>query len=122
MNAIEISRLPSSCYLLIPHIVASEDRNKWDMERIIAAYLINNNLTKEQITKRNRRHDILRHRQALCYLIRTITGAQLKLIADYFGQDHTTVIHSITTVQNDYDTSQQYRTWLLKVDPTKKLK
>jgi chromosomal replication initiation ATPase DnaA len=61
-------------------------------------------MTTEQIFKRSRARDILDPRRILTYLLRKDAQLNLKHIADMFAQDHTTVIHTCKTIENDLAT------------------
>jgi len=57
----------------------------------------------------NRSRNNVKARQIICYLSTKLTRLSLKYIGEYFGQDHTTVIHACKTVNNLMDTEPEYK-------------
>ena len=50
---------------------------------------------------KSRKQEIVFARQVAMYLIRDLTSASLKTIGNFFGgRDHTTVMHSVNTIEN----------------------
>lgn len=53
------------------------------------------------LTGKSRKQEIVFARQIAMYLIRELTRASLKTIGNHFGgRDHTTVMHSVNTIEN----------------------
>ena len=53
------------------------------------------------LTGKSRKQEIVFARQIAMYLIRELTSASLKSIGNFFGgRDHTTVMHSVSTIEN----------------------
>lgn len=53
------------------------------------------------LTGKSRKQEIVFARQIAMYLIRALTSASLKSIGNFFGgRDHTTVMHSVNTIEN----------------------
>ena len=53
------------------------------------------------LTGKSRKQEIVFARQIAMYLIRDLTSASLKSIGNFFGgRDHTTVMHSVNTIDN----------------------
>jgi chromosomal replication initiator protein len=62
----------------------------------------------KDIKGRSRKREFVKARFISMYLIRNNTSLKLKTIGDIVGRDHTTVLHSLQTIQNTlslhYDT------------------
>jgi len=53
------------------------------------------------LTGKSRKQEIVFARQIAMYMIRNLTSASLKSIGNFFGgRDHTTVMHSVNTIEN----------------------
>ena len=65
--------------------------------------------TPDNIKRRNRKREIVVARQTSMYLIKKNTSMSLVSIGGIFGKDHTTVIHSIKTINDLLDTDPQMR-------------
>lgn len=65
-------------------------------------------LTTEEIKRQSRRRRIVKARQIAMYIMRK-KGLTLHCIADFFGKDHTTCIHSERTVIDLMHTNIEYR-------------
>ena len=59
--------------------------------------------------EKGRKRTTVEARQISCYLIRRLTSLSLKQIADIFRQDHTTCIHAIRAVENEWRNNLAYR-------------
>lgn len=57
------------------------------------------NLKENDIRGTSRKNEILIARQIAMYLARTILGLSLNKIGDFFGKDHSTVIHTLRKVE-----------------------
>ncbi len=67
-------------------------------------------LPYERITTRTRQRDAVRARQVSMYLAKQFTEHSLKAIGHYFGgYDHSTVLHSLQTVENMLHTDAEFR-------------
>jgi len=69
-------------------------------DHIINAVCFVCNTTFEALKKRNRKRELVMARQFIYYFLRKRTALSLKSIGEIFGQDHTTVIHSVDTITN----------------------
>lgn len=56
-----------------------------------------------QLRKRCRKRELVVARYMCCFFIRKYTTKTLAYVAEMFNQDHTTVIHGITTINNLMD-------------------
>jgi len=64
----------------------------------------------DKLQAKTRKREIVQARQISMYLAKMYTKSSLKTIGDHFGgRDHTTVIHSVTTVNNLMDTDSLIR-------------
>lgn len=53
----------------------------------------------DELTKRNRSRKVLYPRQVIQYLLRSYYGYTFKGIGDLFGQHHTSIMHSISSIE-----------------------
>ena len=77
-------------------------------EKIIETVSNYYNIQIKDIKGKSRKRQFVKARFISMYLIRNNTELKLKTIGDIVGRDHTTVIHSLQTIQNTinlhYDT------------------
>lgn len=66
-------------------------------------------ITKEQITSKSRSNDVAKPRQIIMYLCKSMTDLSLETIGTYLKRDHTTVMHGIRTMTDDYNTNENTR-------------
>lgn len=67
-------------------------------------------ITREEIRSNKRYRRLVEPRQIAMFLLKRYTNLSLKEIGLMFGgRDHTTTIHSATTVENLMQTSEDYR-------------
>ena len=64
---------------------------------------------------KSRKINIVRPRMYACKIIRELTGMKLQDIADLFGQNYDTVMHSIKVVDSDLQLNSKYREYYLDV-------
>ncbi len=77
------------------------------IQRLVADHF---SLSYEKLMQKTRRREIVQARQIVMYLSKKFTKNSLKAIGAHFGGfDHTTVIHSVQTVENLMDTDSEYR-------------
>jgi chromosomal replication initiation ATPase DnaA len=81
---------------------------KLSIERIAQSVAEYHGVTVEHMKEVSRRRSIVLPRQQATYAMR-VKGYTLAPIAEYFYQDHTTVINSIKSVRNSMDTDPDYR-------------
>ena len=61
---------------------------------------------KDKMFSKTRVWDVVRARQMACYMIRKYTNIpKLAIGRKYFGQDHSTVIHSLQVVESELSTN-----------------
>ena len=86
-------------------------------EHIIDVVCEHLSITVSDIKKERRFRHIVEARQIAMFLIRNHTSRSLKAIAVLFGgKDHTTVIHSIQTVEALCFSDHVYKQRLLKIE------
>lgn len=74
-------------------------------------------IEKERVKQRRRKREIVQARQLCMYFSHKFTKASLKNIGEYYGGfDHTTVIHSCSTVENLMDTEEDYKALADKIE------
>lgn len=56
--------------------------------------------------KKSRKRTLVAARQMTIFLSRMFYGLSLSELADFFGKDHATAIHSIKTVTNEIETNR----------------
>ena len=81
------------------------------------------NITVDQIISKNRSKVISNPRQIAMYLCKNMTNASLDAIGGIIGgRDHSTIIHGITVVTNEYEKNEsfheQIETIKKKINPT----
>jgi len=81
---------------------------KLGIERIAQSVAEYHGVTVEHMKEVSRRRSIVLPRQQATYAMR-VKGYTLEPIADFFYQDHTTVINSLKAVKNSMDTDPDYR-------------
>lgn len=90
--------------------------NRIDAEKIIDAVCNVMKIERWQLNVRTRVRLIVESRQMAMYLIKKHTSMSLKEIGIKMGgYDHTTVIHSITTMQNLLETDQKMKNLLHQI-------
>lgn len=76
-----------------------------DVEKIIAEKF---GYTLDEIRGKGRVSELVACRQVLMYFLRTKSGMKLAEIGKRFNRDHTTVIHSLRTVNGLLETDEQF--------------
>lgn len=68
-------------------------------------------ISMDQMISRSRSSDIARPRQIAMYLCKTMTDSSLDVIGSFLGgRDHSTIIHGIKKIGDEYDTNDTTRT------------
>jgi chromosomal replication initiator protein len=76
------------------------------VQRIVCEYLA---VTPEDLKAASRRRGLVQARQLAMYFAKELTNESLKAIGLHFGgRDHSTVIHSLQTVNNLMDTDKEF--------------
>ena len=70
------------------------------LDRLVNKAEVLFDLSKDEIMHNSRRREYVMARQAIMYVSRERLGTTLQFIADYFGKNHATVIHSCKQVRN----------------------
>ena len=69
------------------------------------------NISMDQMISRSRSSDIARPRQIAMYLCKTMTDSSLDVIGSFLGgRDHSTIIHGIKKIGDEYDSNETTRT------------
>ena len=69
------------------------------------------NISMDQMISRSRSSDIARPRQIAMYLCKTMTDSSLDVIGSFLGgRDHSTIIHGIKKISDEYDANDNTRT------------
>ena len=69
------------------------------------------NISMDQMISRSRSSDIARPRQIAMYLCKTMTDSSLDVIGSFLGgRDHSTIIHGIKKIGDEYDANDNTRT------------
>lgn len=77
------------------------------IQEIVADYF---NITKDTLISRRRTKAIVVPRQIAMFLSRALTDASLPKIGEEFGgRDHTTVMHALEKVSNEFDTDKKIK-------------
>lgn len=68
------------------------------------------NISMDQMISKSRSSDIAKPRQIAMYLCKTMTDSSLDVIGSFLGgRDHSTIIHGIKKVGDEYDTNETTR-------------
>lgn len=76
--------------------------------RVADAVCAHFNLTIDELKEKNRKRTIVKARQIAMYIMHK-KGLTLMYVAEFFGKDHTTVIHSECTVKDLMAVDIDYR-------------
>ena len=88
------------------------------IQKLIADYF---DIEHDQLKAKVRKKEIVIARQVAMYFVKEYTNHSLKAIGSYFGgRDHSTVIHSIQSVNDMMDTDKSFKKQMREL--TKKLK
>lgn len=99
-----INNVPISLHLAqstLNDLLSNAEPTGVTIDRIFDIVCAQYGVTKEDIRSKKRNSDILRARNVSMYLIRTITDMSLVAIGRVFSRDHTTVLNSLTNVENE---------------------
>ncbi len=78
-----------------------------EIQRITCEFL---KIPEDLVRARTRKREVVQARQVAMYFSKQITNHSLKTIGLHFGgRDHSTVIHAVQSVENQYDTDPAYR-------------
>lgn len=84
-----------------------------ELEYIIRTVCEYFNLTEEQFHSKSRKREFVQARQIAMYFADKYTKKSLYVIGLYIGKkDHATVIYSVKTVKNLYQTNKKFRLWV----------
>jgi len=69
------------------------------------------NISMDQMISRSRSSDIAKPRQIAMFLCKTMTDSSLDVIGSFLGgRDHSTIIHGIKKVSDEYETNESTKT------------
>ncbi len=94
---------------VIRQFISPEDReiSVENIKQLVARHF---NLPVEKLHSKTRMREVVMARQLSMYLAKNYTNSSLKAIGDSFGgRDHSTVIHSLKTVQDIMDTDMLFK-------------
>ena len=75
-------------------------------EKILYAVCSHFGITPDTLRKRSRKREIVLPRSILCYMLKNTTDLSYSQIGIFIGGfDHTTVMHSVKTAENDIATN-----------------
>lgn len=84
-----------------------------DIQRIVCDYF---NVPDDLIRAKTRKQEVVNARQIAMYLVKELTNSSLKTIGLHFGgRDHSTVIHSCQTVEEQMKINQRFRDTIAQV-------
>lgn len=79
-------------------------------KEVLASVCNEYEVNEDLLIKKTRKREIVNARQIAMYFLKSFTHFSLKSIGDYFGgRDHTTVIHSLKTVNDLMYSDPDYR-------------
>jgi hypothetical protein len=67
---------------------------------LLEAVSIVTGINQEEIIKKNRSRKLLYPRQAICYFLKSYYGYTYKAIGRHFNQHHTSVMHSVSSIES----------------------
>lgn len=89
---------------------------KTDAERVIRDVAIRFGVSVKQVKSRSRKREVVDARHLAMYLIRKSSKMSLKSIGEFFGsRDHTTVLHSLQSVQDQMDVDCDYNGFVIQL-------
>ncbi len=78
-----------------------------NIQKIVCDYF---NVPVKQLLEKTRKSEIVHARQITMYFSKKLTQNTLKVIGEYFGgKDHTTVMHSCKTVENQIEVDTEFK-------------
>ena len=84
------------------------------LNKIISVICSATNIDRADVESENRKHEIVAARQLCCYYAKIITGHSLAYIGKAIGsKDHSTVLHSVRTINNRIETKDPLVMWML---------
>ena len=94
--------------------IVGEQENEVSTDLIIKTVCEYFNITREMMTSKSRKRDIVQARQIAMYECRNLVpGCSLSTIgSELGGKDHATVLHACNTVQNLMSTDKLFRQWV----------
>ena len=102
-------------YFAAPGIKGLKVFKKIDYEKVIQLTADFFNLATQQVLSKSRRMDIVDARRHAIYYFKIEAGLTLKKVGSLVGgKDHTSVIHSLTTIRNLCDTEPKRKARLEK--------
>lgn len=88
----------------------TQDNQEISIESIKQLVAKHFELSVEKLQSKTRLREVVMARQLSMYIAKNFTGSSLKSIGDSFGgRDHTTVLHSLKTVQDMMDTDELFK-------------
>lgn len=109
--------MPTINFWILPGVPPAPKPKPIDSEYIIDTIIRIEDVNKYKIFGRNRKRELVFARQLICWFLKRYTKLTLKAIGDLMGgRDHTTVIHSIKTINDLHDSDPAIRNLLLFYD------
>jgi hypothetical protein len=81
--------------------------------RVVGRYF---DIIHYKLTQRTRKHEIVIARQIIYWFGRRYTGLSLQLMGNFFNQDHATVLHGISAVNNLIETDRVFASDIMQID------
>lgn len=92
--------------------VSSGDMSEFIQEIVLREF----SLTLPKVIKRDRRRENVLARHIIYWLKRRYTSDSLKQMGRVFGQDHTTVLHAVQTINDQMETDEHIRQVIQKLE------
>ncbi len=84
-----------------------------EIQRIVCEYF---NIPDDLIRAKTRKQEVVNARQIAMYLVKEMTNSSLKTIGLHFGgRDHSTVIHSCQSVEEQLKVNQRFRDTVVQI-------
>lgn len=111
----EINKIPASSIDVVNQALKDEMDNKVEsisMELITNCVCEYFRIEKSEIMSKKKTKNINEARQITIYLISELISVPLVSIGDFFGRDHSTIIHARDKITDLVETNQQYSTYI----------
>lgn len=97
-------------YFVIPGLVVNSSLNPRTFEGLKEMILKHYPVNWQQIQSKCRDRELIKPRHLLCWLVRYLTGMELRRIGIEIGnRDHSTIIHALKAVNDQLIVDEEFR-------------
>lgn len=100
------------------HIIdfnSEKNKNTLTIRDIVHQVITETGLDYDTIFSKNRKSEIATARFIIWYFAKKYTDMTFLAIGKYFGRDHSSVMHGISTIKDLYDTNKEIRSMINKI-------